>query len=125
MNYTTDPSMVRVDFFKDSCKWYTTESMKWLLWGNESLLNPGTSYIYSTPRMQNENAIYLDLNDIFALSLYEHLRSERLSDMIAICLAPYHMNAYPLMMHSWNKKAKILWDKYSIQLTPIMRPVVF
>ena len=29
MGYTTDDDMVRVDFFKPSGKWYTTEAVKW------------------------------------------------------------------------------------------------
>lgn len=29
MGFTTDNSMIRVDFFKDSGKWYSTESIRW------------------------------------------------------------------------------------------------
>lgn len=29
-NYTDDPTMVRVDFWKSSGKWYTTEAVKWV-----------------------------------------------------------------------------------------------
>ena len=29
-NYTNDPAMVRVDFWKKSGKWYDTESIKWI-----------------------------------------------------------------------------------------------
>lgn len=67
---------VRVDFFKRSGKWYTTEEMEW------SSLNPN-----------------IQLG--FAESLYNHLKRDlgtRLDDMIAICLEPAHINAFPLMM---------------------------
>ena len=30
MGYSEDDSMVRVDFFKTSGRWYTTEAVKWL-----------------------------------------------------------------------------------------------
>ena len=30
MGYSEDDSMVRVDFFKSSGKWYTAEAVKWL-----------------------------------------------------------------------------------------------
>ena len=29
MGYSEDETMVRVDFFKPSGKWYTTEAVKW------------------------------------------------------------------------------------------------
>ena len=28
-NYTDDPAMVRVDFWKKSSKWYTIKAIKW------------------------------------------------------------------------------------------------
>lgn len=81
MGYTTDDSMVRVDFFKPSGKWYTTESIKW------------TGDYYKD-----------NLHDSFKKSLRESL-GDRLSDMDAVCLEPYHDMGYPLMIKNggWNK----------------------
>lgn len=80
--FSIDPSMVRVDFFKESGKWYTTEAVKWLDWG--ALTN--------SPPIQ----------DIFLGSLIKHLKQSdghmRLAGMKAVCLEPYHRNAFPLMM---------------------------
>lgn len=83
MGYSEDSSMVRVDFFKSRGKWYTTEAVKWTgpYCGNES---------------SPENA--------FAKSLRDHL-GERLSEMDAVCLHPYHEHSYPLMLRagSWHR----------------------
>lgn len=88
MGYTTDDSYVRVDFFKPSGKWYTTEAVKWT--GG-----------YSDCQLINA----------FAKSLKDHLSERvtqpglprhtglRLSGMIAICLSPYHEHEVPLMIH--------------------------
>lgn len=74
MGYTTDDTMVRVDFFKSSGKWYTTEAMQWL---DAPLIHDG-----------------------FKNSLRHHLLSDpgRLHGMIAVCLLPDHENMHPLMM---------------------------
>lgn len=39
MGYSNDNTMVRVDFFKPSGKWYTTEAVKWMGWGHENLIH--------------------------------------------------------------------------------------
>lgn len=80
MGYTTDDSMVRVDFFKQSGKWYTTESVKWVGDYNEGI------------------------HSGFAESLRQHL-GERMQDMDAVCLEPYHELEHPLMIKKggWNK----------------------
>ncbi len=75
-HYTDDSSSVRVDFFKPSGKWYTTEAVKWT--GNWK---------------KDEGLIY----DAFTKSLKDHLGT-RLSDMIAVCLEPYHELSFPLML---------------------------
>jgi hypothetical protein len=84
MGYTTDDSIVRVDFFKPSGKWYTTEAVKWTGFYNEGSL------------IHNE----------FAFSLRNHFKHSphSLEDMDAICLEPYHQNAHPIMLKqgSWN-----------------------
>ena len=74
MGYTDDDSMVRVDFFKPSGKWYTTEAVEW------------------TGGWQGKIPIHV----AFAKSLNDHFQGERLSDMDAICLVPYHENEHPI-----------------------------
>ena len=73
MGYSEDDSMVRVDFFKSSGKWYTAEAVKWLDYKG-------------------------DIHDIFKRSLDGHLEG-RLSGMIAVCLHPCHEHSHPLMIH--------------------------
>ena len=73
MGYSDSPSMVRVDFFKPSGKWYTTEAVEWLG--------------YDGPIFEE-----------FERSLRRHLQG-RLSEMWAVCLEPYNKFAHPLMLH--------------------------
>lgn len=85
MNYSEDPSMVRVDFFKQSGKWYTTEAVKWTgNWRGEAQ----------------------DINEAFKQSLRDHFKDtpNRLSDMDAICLDPYHEYCHPIQIKasSWK-----------------------
>jgi hypothetical protein len=76
MGYSDDESMVRVDFFRKSGKWYTTEAVKWTGgWDNVSI------------------------HDAFKKSLRDHL-GDRLSDMNAVCLHPYHRYAHPLWLRN-------------------------
>jgi hypothetical protein len=78
MGYTIDECMVRVDFFKENGKWYTTEAVRWI-----------GEYNFGLPEYE------------FAFSLENHLFKDgkyRLSDMTAVCLQPYHHNSFPLMM---------------------------
>jgi hypothetical protein len=88
MGYTTDDSCVRVDFFKPSGKWYTTESVTW------------------TGPYEG------DIIFSFAKSLLDHLKfretdrkhqhpshvNVRLSGLTAVCLDPYHQHSFPLML---------------------------
>jgi hypothetical protein len=78
MGYSEDTSMVRVDFFKTSGKWYTTEAVKWT--------GKYDGFIFHE----------------FAKSLRDHFKDnpQRLSDMDAICLHPYHQHAHPIMIKS-------------------------
>lgn len=71
MGYSSDESMVRVDFFKPGGKWYTTEDMKWIG--------------YDTG----------DIHSAFALSLRTAF-GDYYKEMDAICLEPYHEHAFPL-----------------------------
>lgn len=80
MGYSDDDTNVRVDFFKESGKWYTTEAVKWT-GGSTDIL----------------------IHEAFIISLENHLHKEgsaelRLSGMTAVCLEPYHENAHPLMV---------------------------
>ena len=86
MGYSDDSLMVRVDFFKDSGKWYTTEAVKW-------------TGKYKSPSLIHEE---------FAKSLVDHFKEtpNRLKDMQAICLEPYHENAHPISLTNWSKGGK-------------------
>ncbi len=86
-HYSDDSSSVRVDFFKSSGKWYTTEAVKWI--GK-----------FETHTLVNEE---------FTESVWEHLKSTtsqkefnkgrvRLLDMVAVCIDLYHPHSFPLMM---------------------------
>ncbi len=93
MGYCTDPEMVRVDFFKPSGKWYTTEAVKWTgEWSGPSLiyrefaksLHAHFAERETQPGLQHQN---------------HRLPTRRLSGMIAVCLKPYHEHKHPLMMN--------------------------
>lgn len=78
-NYSDDPAMVRVDFWKASGKWYTTEAVKWTAgWARDSC------------------AIY----EGFAKSLRDHFKDDpsKLSNMDATCLEPYHELSHPIQI---------------------------
>jgi hypothetical protein len=81
MGYSAEEDMVRVDFFKTSGKWYTTEAVKW------------------TGGYSNQ-----DIHEAFKKSLRSHLKN-RLSDMDAVCLHPYHEYEHPLCIRNggWLK----------------------
>lgn len=80
MGYCDDPRMVRVDFFKPSGKWYTTEAIK-----------------FDRYYAKDETHGYEYINDTFKRCLREQLKG-RLNGMTAVCLEPYHENAYPLLV---------------------------
>lgn len=78
-NYSDDETMVRVDFFKESGKWYTTEAVKWIGYTN------------------------IAIHEAFKQSLRNHFAKDnptRLSEMDAICLEPYHEHRHPIMLKS-------------------------
>lgn len=94
MGFTMDEGMVRVDFFKLSGKWYTTEAVKWITYWS-----PRSKYLRG-------DQTGLLIHDAFKEALKAHLWNEedqryRLSDMEAVCLEPYHEGAFPLMMRRW------------------------
>lgn len=74
MGYSNNPAMVRVDFFKESGKWYATGEMNWNTYDNDELIH----------------AVFIRcLNEQFG---------DRYKEMIAICLKPYHVHSHPLMI---------------------------
>ena len=73
MGYSVEENMVRVDFFKESGKWYITEEMKWYGWDATDIFE---AFRYS-------------LNKAFPKSY---------KGMQAICLEPYHKNAFPISL---------------------------
>lgn len=81
MGYSEDDSIVRVDFFKAGGKWYTTEAVPW------------------TGGYDNCN-----IHEAFDKSLRDHL-GDRLCEMDAICLQPYHEHSHPLMVKNgrWRR----------------------
>jgi hypothetical protein len=89
MGYSDDDTMIRVDFFKPSGKWYTTEAIKW----DGPCLG----------REQENQKINL-LYDVFMEVLKKHLQQDqeenkiRLAGMTAVCLKPYFEHELPLLM---------------------------
>ena len=85
MGYTDDATMVRVDFFRQSGKWYTTEAVRWI----------------DNWKASHDNLI----ENAFANALKAHLGT-RLSDMDAICLEPYHEYSHPIQIKNggWLKE---------------------
>ena len=75
-NYSQDADSVRVDFFRPSGKWYTTEAVLWT-----GKFNSG------------------EIHSEFKKSLREHLGG-RLGGMLAVCLHPYHQHEHPLMVNT-------------------------
>ncbi len=78
MGYSADNSRVRVDFFRETGKWYTTEAVQWY-----------GGYVQGATSIHDE----------FRESLKRHLQG-RLSGMWAVCLDPYHEHAFPLMVRT-------------------------
>jgi len=110
MGFSSDPHMVRVDFFKTSGKWYATEAVRWVQY---SVRDDGGNVVL--------------IHDVFLKSLAEHLQKHSFDDtdhcrhcgvaagdmsatdhcqkapyqlpgMMAVCLEPYHEHAFPLMV---------------------------
>jgi len=94
MGYSEDPAMVRVDFFKPSGKWYTTEAVKWT----------GKWHGSTKDGIATRTDVQM-IHGAFAQSLRDHL-GQRLNDMDAICLHPYHEHEHPIQLKagSWNNE---------------------
>ena len=81
MGYSKDDRMVRVDFFRESGKWYTTEDMIWDRYSNKDSDGKGIELVDET----------------FKRCLNEQFPGQFIG-MIAICLEPYHEHAFPQMV---------------------------
>ncbi len=75
MGYTLDDRFVQVNFFKECGKWYTTEAIEW------------KDYEHSTKL----------IHDLFREYLDDPVKG-RYTGMWAVCLEPYHIHSYPLMV---------------------------
>ena len=80
MGFNVDDAVCRVEFFKQSGKWYITEAV----------------------RMINYDASPVE---ILKESLREHFTDapERMSEMTAVCIEPYSKHPFPVMVRDWNK----------------------
>lgn len=83
MGYNEDDSYSRVDLFKKSGKWYTTESVKWLTWGGKP--KEGGKLIQDAFREALLAAGIGGLDGSY-------------KGMKAVCLEPYHEHSHPLMI---------------------------
>ena len=90
MGYDRDESMVRVDFFKPSGKWYSTEAIKWITWNGAERLDHG-------PHML--------IHDAFREALSKDLQASKLMQdgMFAVCLDPYHEFSFPIILWSLDQ----------------------
>jgi len=84
-HYSASSTDVRVDFFKPSGKWYVTESIKWIgEWHGKKQ----------------------SIHEAFAQSLRNHFKNmpNRLIEMDAICINPYHEYTHPIQIKAgkWN-----------------------
>lgn len=76
-NYTSDERSCRVDFWKESGKWYTTEAV-----------------IFSDSEFNSK-----DIHGSFKKALKEHFNGNvRMEDMRATCLEPYHAYSHPISL---------------------------
>lgn len=91
VGYSDDDSMVRVDFFKPSGKWYCTEAIKWT--------GPwcGSTHYVEDKSKTPHGRTHGDIFDAFRQSLKDHFGDKsRLVGMQAICLEPYHEYSHPI-----------------------------
>lgn len=84
-HYSDSPGHVRVDFFKPSGKWYTTDMIDMSKW-----------WIGSHDTAENQNKPRTAIVDAVKNALKEAGQSNR--DMIAVVLAPYHEHEHPIML---------------------------
>lgn len=92
MHYSEKPGMVRVDFFKESGKWYTTEAMDMNDWYNKG-------YPPTPERATELPHTAVAVRRCLLAHLTPNAGSEpiRYSGMRYVVLEPYHVNAHPVM----------------------------
>jgi hypothetical protein len=84
-HYSDRPESCRVDFWRDTGKWYTTEAVVWI----------GNGFDPEAP----------DIHSQFHTSLAKHFGDEpRLVGMRATCLEPYHKYSHPISVIVKNYK---------------------
>lgn len=90
MRYASDDSIARVDFFRQSGKWYTTEEMKWDRYLSED----------------KDGKVVELITDTFKRCIDEQF-PDHFIEMIAVCLEPYHEHSHPLMFNRLTDRLKI------------------
>lgn len=78
MNYSENPSDVRVDIFTLYGKWYETVSIRWLKWNGETLIH-----------------------DAFRIALENDKHTSKMLSSgywIFVCLEPYHEHSHPITL---------------------------
>lgn len=73
-NYSENPASCRVDFFKPSGKWYTTEAVKF---------PPETYKLHPNEALRHALAVHFGA-------------SNRLAGMFAVCIDPYVELSFPV-----------------------------
>lgn len=76
MGFIDDPSMVRVDVFKPSGKWYTTIALKWP--------------VYHADQDHNVRRILID-------AVIAQHGKETFRGWTVVCLEPYHEYSHPVL----------------------------
>jgi len=89
MGYSADESMVEVNIFKPSGKWYTTLAIKFLTWDGDTAKNGKL------------------IHDAFREALLGNQSASMLmSDgMFAVCINPFHENAHPIILWGLNPES--------------------
>jgi hypothetical protein len=97
MGYSEEDDIVRVDFFKESGKWYTTEAVKW-------------TGEYEGQRQSIHNA--------FRKSLIDHFKeNKQLNAMNAL----YSEIQYPLILYNCPKVLSKLFSHECVKHFPFIR----
>lgn len=82
-NYSVNPGHVRIDFFKESGKWYMTEVLD-MSKDYDTGITPKDAVISAMRRTERHDAL---LNN---------------KDFHIVVLEPYHKSAYPVMFPTGN-----------------------
>ena len=76
--YSNDPAMVRVDFWKESGKWYATEQIEFAEYNDPDMWKVLEEGIRKKLTRDNGRIAY--------------------AGMRATCLAPYHVHSHPISL---------------------------